>query len=348
MIKKNWKKTLLNQYSTINKAVQCLDKNALQIILVIDKKKKLLGTITDGDIRRGLLGGLNIKSPIKSLINKKPVTVSKFLSKNSVDKLMQINKIQQIPIINKKGIVKGLHVWNEITFDEERSNQIIVMAGGKGKRMLPYTKKCPKPLLTIGNKPILEHILIKSKSEGFNNFIFSINYLGHKIKKFFGKGDRWNVKIKYLKENFPMGTAGSLSLLNPKPKIPFIVCNGDVVSDIRFGELLDFHKKNNAIVTMAVKPYELRNPYGVVKVYGNEIVDLKEKPISKSYVNTGVYVFEPQVLKFCLKNKYLDMNVLIKNLIEKSKKILAYPAYEPWFDVGRPKDLKKLKRKIKK
>ena len=173
----------------------------------------------------------------------------------------------------------------------------MILASGFGKRIRPLTLNCPKPLLKFGDKPILEHIVLKAKSEGFNKFIFSINYLGHKINNFFSNGEDWNVKIKYIKENKPLGTAGSLSLLNPKPKKPFIVCNGDIVSDIRFENLLNFHKKNKSIATMAVKPHELQNPYGVVKVNGNTITNLKEKPISKSYINTGVYAFNPSVLK---------------------------------------------------
>ena len=152
--------------------------------------------------------------------------------------------------------------------------------------------------------------------------------------------------IKYIKESSPLGTAGSLSLLNPKPKMPFIVCNGDIISEIRFENLLDFHNRNGAIATMAVKPHELRNPYGVVEVNENQIVSLKEKPISKSYINTGVYVFDPLILKYFLKNKHLDMNTLFQNLIRQSKKVLAYPAYETWFDIGKPKDLKKAAKKI--
>jgi len=347
MLKKDWKKTLLDEKSSIKAAVQCLEKSALQIILVVNKRKRFIGIITDGDIRRGLLSGLNINSSIKTIINKKSFTVFKSLSQSAANRLMQINNIHQIPILNNNKKILGLYVWDEINLVEEKGNQVIVMAGGKGKRMLPYTKKCPKPLLTIGEKPILEHILLKAKKEGFNKFTFSINYLGYKIKNFFNDGNRWNVKIKYLKENFPLGTAGSLSLLKPKPRMPFIVCNGDVVSEIRFNELLDFHQKNNAIATMAVKPYELRNPYGVAIVRGNNIIELKEKPISKSYVNTGVYVFEPQVLKFLSKNKYLDMNILIQNLIKKTKKVLAFATYETWLDVGRPKDLEKAKKKNK-
>ena len=345
MLEKNWKKTLLNKNSNIKKAVQCLEINALRIILVIDKQKKLLGTITDGDLRRGLLKGLKLNSPITNLINKKFFYATKFMSTSYINKMMYSNQIHHMPILDKDKKVLGLKVLGENSLIERKKNLIIIMAGGRGSRMMPLTKRLPKPLLHVRNKPILEHILLKAKSEGFRKFIFSINYLGYMIKNFFGDGSKWNVKIKYLKEDHPLGTAGSLSLLNPKPTTPFIVCNGDVISEIGFNDLLNFHIKNNCVASLAVKPYELRNPYGVVKVNGNRIIDIKEKPISKSYINTGVYAFNPKILRFIKKNKHLDMNLLIQNLSKNSKKVLAYPAYENWLDVGKPADYKKAKRK---
>ena len=343
MLKKNWKKTLLLENSTIRKVIKNLEKSALQIVLVIDKKKNLVGTITDGDIRRGLLNGLNISNPIKKLINKKPLIGSSTMSANTMNQIMQTNKINQLPIIDKSKKIVGLYFWDAIKYSITQKSQVIIMAGGKGKRMMPHTKTCPKPLLPVGGKPILEHILLKARSEGFNNFIISINYLGEMIEDYFGNGSKWGVKIKYLKENMPLGTIGALSLIKNQPNFPFIVCNGDIISDIKYTDLLDFHIKNKAFGTVAVKPYEIKNPYGVVKIDGNQIVDIEEKPIIKSHVNTGVYVFSPKIINEIKKNKYLDMNILIQKLLGKMKKIIAYPAYEPWLDIGKPKDLKKNK-----
>jgi len=346
---KNWKKTLLNENSTIRSAIQCLNHSGLQIILVVNKKFKLVGTITDGDIRRKLLSGFSLKNSIKKIINKNCLTTTLSASDYMMNKLMQINKIYQLPIVDKNKKVIGLKIWRKDLISQEYKNTIVVMAGGKGKRMLPYTKNCPKPLLSLGNKPILEHIFLKAKSEGFKNFAVATNYLGHMIQDYFGNGKKLGIKIRYINENFFLGTAGALALLDPVPKLPFIVCNGDVISDIRFKDLISFHIKNQALVTMAVKPHELRNPYGVANIKGNKITDIKEKPISKSYVNAGVYAFNPKILKY-LNNKveYLDMVTLIKNLIRKSNKVLAFPAYEYWFDIGMPKDFNKVKKKLTK
>ena len=341
---KNWKKTLLKKNSAIGSAIKSLSDSGFQIVLIVGNDLKLIGTITDGDIRKGLLNGLNTNDPINKIVNKNCITASPSTSDYMMKKIMQKNTILQLPLVTKNKKVIGLKVWDELFFDKQEKkikNKIVIMAGGKGKRMLPYTKKCPKPLLRLANKPILEHILIKAKSEGFDDFIFSINYLGHMIKKFFENGKNWEVNIKYIEEKFPLGTAGSLSLLNLKPKVPFIVCNGDIISEISFKKLLNFHIENKAVATMVVKPHELRNPYGVVKIKGNGIIDLKEKPISRSYVNAGGYIFDPIVLKYLKKNKVLDMNTLFQNLIRKSKKVIAYTAYESWSDVGKPADLKK-------
>ncbi len=229
MLKKNWKKTLLLENSTIRKVIKNLEKSALQIVLVIDKKKNLVGTITDGDIRRGLLNGLNISSPLKKLINKKPLIGSSTMSTNTMNQIMQTNKINQLPIVDKSKKIVGLYFWDAIKYSITQKSQVIIMAGGKGKRMMPHTKTCPKPLLHVGGKPILEHILLKARSEGFNNFIISINYLGEMIEDYFGNGSKWGVKIKYLKENMPLGTIGALSLIKNQPNFPVIVCNGDII-----------------------------------------------------------------------------------------------------------------------
>ena len=189
---------------------------------------------------------------------------------------------------------------------------------------------------------MIEHIIERAKIEGFNNFIISINYLGHMIQDYFENGDKLNVSIEYIKEDTPLGTAGALSLIKSIPKEPIIVTNGDVFTDTRFSEILNFHNNHDAEGTMAVKLHESQNPYGVVNIKGIEIIDLQEKPIIKNYINAGVYVLEPLVLSFLLRNNYCDMPLLFKKIKENNKKIIAFPMHEPWADVGKMDDLKKL------
>ena len=349
MNKKNrnlsWKSNLLSDNLKIIDAIKCIDRSGLKIVLVLNRKKKFIGTITDGDIRRGMLRGLKINSPIKSIINKKPYYLSDSKNDEAIYKLMIRHKIYQIPIVSKNKKVVGLKLLNNFNIQKDQKNTIIIMAGGKGKRMLPYTKNKPKPLLKIKDKPILEHILSKAKKEGFKNFIFTINYLGQKIKKYFNDGKKWNVKISYVKEKLPLGTVGGIKLIKPLPKEPIIVCNGDVISDIKFEDLLNFHIKNKAFATMAIKSYEIENPYGVVNLRGEKILNLDEKPVIKSNINVGVYIFNPEAINYIRKNESLDMNNFFDRLVKLNKRVLAYPVYESWADIGRPSDLKKIKKK---
>lgn len=211
-----WKETLLSIDSSIKEAIKCLDKTGLKIVLVIDKNNKFKGTISDGDIRRGLLNDMNLESKIDRILHKDALVVPDGLELDLIKSLMTSNKIFQIPIINDEQQVLGLHYWGEISAASERQNYMIIMAGGMGKRLMPHTEHCPKPLVEVAGKPMLEHIIEQAKIDGFKNFIFSINYLGHMIEEHFGDGSRFGISIEYIKENEPLGTAGSISLIKNK------------------------------------------------------------------------------------------------------------------------------------
>ena len=215
------------------------------------------------------------------------------------------------------------------------------MAGGKGSRLHPQTENCPKPLLPIAGKPILEHIIERAKIEGFSHFILAIYHLGHMIEEYFGNGDALGVRIEYLREESPLGTAGALSLLNPLPESAFVVTNGDVITDIRYGELLDFHNQHGATATMAVRVHEWQNPFGVVETQGLEIVGYEEKPVSRSHINAGVYVIEPSVIGLLTKFISCDMPTLFERIRANEKKVVAYPIHENWLDIGRPDEFLK-------
>jgi len=336
---KLWQQALLSSSSTIAEAIQNLNKTGVRIILVTNKFGVLEGTISDGDVRRGLLKGLDVNSSIKHIIYHNPLVVPVELSRELVMQLMAANKIQQIPIVDKSNRVVGLHLWNELASTSKRENIMVIMAGGMGKRMRPYTEDCPKPLLQVSGKPMLQHIIERAKLEGFSQFLIAIHYLGHMIEDYFGDGERLGVEIAYLKENAPLGTAGALSLLNPKPGLPFVVTNGDVITDIRYGELLDFHVRHAAAATMAVSLHEWQHPYGVVHTDGVEIIAFEEKPVARSHINAGVYVLNPDVLSFLNDNERCDMPELFGRLQVKKNRTIAYPMHEPWLDVGLPEDL---------
>lgn len=334
-----WRQALLPAHATIEQAIRNLDQVAIKIVLVVNVAGELEGTVSDGDIRRGLLKGLDLTSPITNVIHRNPLVVPPEMGRELVKQLMVANKIQQIPAVDEHNQVVGLHLWDEIATTPVRSNLMVIMAGGMGTRMRPYTENCPKPLLIVAGKPMLEHIIDRAKLEGFNHFVLAIHYLGQMIETHFGNGERLGVRIDYLREKSPLGTAGALGLLNPRPDAPFVVTNGDVITDIRYGELLDFHIRHGAAATMAVRMHEWQHPFGVVHTQGVEIVGFEEKPVARSHINAGVYALDPDALSVLSVNANCDMPTLFERLQAKAKRTVAYPMHEPWLDVGRPDDL---------
>lgn len=335
----HWKKALLSASATIEQAIQSLDESHIQIVLVTSADGALFGTITDGDIRRGLLRGLTLKSRLDTIVHRDPFVVPPQMSRDTVLHLMQVNKFRQMPVVDDERRIVGVHLWDEITAPCSRSNLIVLMAGGLGMRLRPHTETCPKPMLPVAGKPILEHVIERAKSEGFTRFVIAVHYLGQVIEDHFGDGGRWQVGIEYLREDAPLGTAGALGLLRPRPESPFIVANADVLTDIGYAELLDFHARHHASATMAVRLHEWQNPFGVVTTNGVDILRLEEKPINRTHVNAGIYALEPSSLDAVSPGEPCDMPALFERLQQGGRRTVAYPIHEPWLDVGRPTDL---------
>lgn len=324
--------------ATLGEAIRNLNDSALQIALVVAPDDRLIGTITDGDIRRGLLKGLDLGSAIDSIVHREPLVAPVHLGREVVLQLMKVNKVRQLPIVDNAGRVQGLHLWDELVVSESRSNVMVIMAGGRGSRLRPHTENCPKPLLPVAGKPMLERIVERAKTEGFEHFVLAIHYLGHMIEEHFGDGRRWRVRIDYLREPTPLGTAGALGLLNPAPSEPMVVTNGDVLTDVRYAELLEFHKRHAAAATMAVRVHEWQHPFGVVHTRGVDIVGFEEKPISRSHINAGIYVLDPIALDCLRDGEACDMPALFVRLQGRGLRTIVYPMHEPWLDVGRPDD----------
>lgn len=334
-----WRKAILPPHATIEQVISNLDQVAIKIVLVVNETGELEGTISDGDIRRGLLKGLDLYSPITNVIHRNAFVVPPEVTREMVMQLMVANKIQQIPAVDEHRHVVGLHLWDEIATPPVRSNLMVIMAGGMGTRLRPHTENCPKPLLLVAGKPMLEHIIERAKLEGFSRFVLAVHYLGHMIEEHFGNGKDLGVQIDYLREQTPLGTAGALGLLQRRPDEAFVVTNGDVITDIRYGELLDFHLRHNAAATMAVRVHEWQHPFGVVQTDGINIVGFEEKPIARSHINAGVYALSPGVLTEIVTNERCDMPTLFERLQAVTRRTVAYPMHEPWLDVGRPDDL---------
>jgi dTDP-glucose pyrophosphorylase/CBS domain-containing protein len=339
--RKQWQKTLIGPQTSIQEAIRNIDESALQIAVVIDCDGMLLGTVTDGDIRRALLRGIDLSQPVETIMSRTPLVITREIGRKIAQVLMGTNKINQLPVVDEKRRVVGLYVWEETNEYATRENMMVLMAGGFGRRMMPHTEDLPKPMLKVAGKPMLEHIIERAKSEGFHNFTISTHYLGHVIEEYFGDGGHWGVNIQYLREKSPLGTAGALGLMNPRPDLPFIVTNGDVLTDIRYGDILDFHLHYQADATMAIRKHEWQHPFGTVITDGIKIKEFEEKPVHKTNVNAGIYILNPSALECLAPNEACDMPSLFIHLQQAGNTVIAYPMHEPWMDVGRPEDLRR-------
>ena len=325
-------------------AMKIIDKGAAQIALVVDEQQRLLGTLTDGDIRRGLLHGETLEAPAERLMNRKFRSVRSSDDQGLVLEMMRRDVLRQIPVLDEKGRVVELLLLQELLNPQQVSNAVVIMAGGKGTRLRPHTEDCPKPMLPVGDQPILEILLEQCIASGFCKFYFSVNYLKEQIINYFEDGARWGVSIQYLVENEPLGTAGSLQLLPDSLREPFLVLNGDVLTRLDLSQVLHFHADHQAQATLCVREHELTVPFGVVQSKGVELTGFEEKPTYRNQVNAGVYVVNPQLLSLLPPHQCTDMPSLLLSAQAAGHRIAVCPIHEYWLDVGRPETLLKAHR----
>jgi dTDP-glucose pyrophosphorylase/predicted transcriptional regulator len=325
----------------IRDAVAVIDRGTAQIALVTDESGRLLGTITDGDIRRALLRGENLDTQVSLIMREQFRSVKASASNNEVLRLMRYETLHQIPAIDDFGRVSQLHLLEDFLKPKVLANPVVIMAGGEGRRLRPLTESCPKPMLRVGGRPLLEIILEQCIEAGFHEFYFSVNYLKDQIKYYFLEGDRWGVKIQYLEETKPLGTAGALSLLPKKLNEPFLVLNGDVLTKVDFSKLLRFHEEHEAAATVCVREHSVQIPYGVVKLNDLSVLSLEEKPTYNHYVNAGIYLLQPESLEFVSHGTFYDMPQLLSDLLQRNKVVRAFPIHEYWLDIGHPETLER-------
>ncbi len=337
----NWQKTLVFSSASILSAMQTINTSAIQIALVINEQKHLMGTVTDGDIRRAILKGISLDSSITSVMNPEPTVAIPSMTREKILEIMKHKKLRQIPIVDEFGKVIGLTLFDTLLKVRQKDNWVVLMAGGLGSRLAPLTNDCPKPLLKVGGKPILENILEHFLQYGFYRFFISVNYKSEMIEAYFGNGSKWGVEIEYLREQTRLGTAGSLKLLPHKPDLPIFVMNSDLLTKINFLDMLELHQGQQSVATMAVREYDFQVPFGVVQTDHDRITGIVEKPLYKFSVNAGIYVLEPSCLDLIPNQEFYDMPSLFTALVQKQQTVVPFLTWEYWLDIGRSDDLER-------
>jgi dTDP-glucose pyrophosphorylase len=325
----------------ILEVLEIIDRGALRVAIVTDEEQKLLGIVTDGDVRRGFLRGVDMSAAVKEIMSSDVTVASIHDTLDSLLNSMRQHELNHIPIVDDQGRVVGLETLAGLIKPVVQENLVVLMAGGLGTRLRPLTQDCPKPLLRVGTKPILETIIQNFADYGYKKFCLAVNYKAHMIKDYFSNGAALGVEISYLEENKRLGTAGALSLLGGEVNRPVIVMNGDVMAKVNLKGLLAFHQQQQVKATMCVWEHELQLPYGVVKIHGNRIKNIEEKPLQSYLVNAGIYVLSPEVIGSIPKDTYYDMTSLFHDLIAKGEMTAAFPLREYWIDMGHIDDYKR-------
>lgn len=339
--------------ATIRDAMASIDRNQKGIVLVVDGNRVLLDTVTDGDARRAILAGLGLSSSVRDLLARKhtwrtnnPVTATLGTDRSELVRLMKQQSVQQIPIIDDSGRIVDLVTLKDLSPSSCSSIQAVIMAGGYGTRLRPLTENLPKPMLPIGDRPLMEHIVGQLKSAGIRRVNVTTHYRTDKIRRHFGNGEEFGVEMRYVAEEQPLGTAGALTLLEESSE-PLLVVNGDILTDVNFRAMHDFHCEHGAELTVAVRRYEVAVPYGVISCDGSKVVGLHEKPRFNLFVNAGIYLLEPSINKYIPPGKKYDMTDLINNLLASNKIVVSFPIMEYWLDIGRHDDYIRAQEDVK-
>jgi dTDP-glucose pyrophosphorylase len=336
-----WREQVMATTATVADAIQILDKSAGKIVLVVDGSDHLVGVAVDGDIRRGLLRGVSLTDSIDVVLNTNPLIAQADEDPEKIEFRMKQAKVEQAPVIDENGHLIGIHYLRGEFDVARRPNAVVIMAGGLGSRLRPLTDNIPKPMLTLGDRPILEIIIRQLKQQGFHHLYISVNHLREIIREYFGVGDELGVSITYLEEHEELGTAGAVSLLPGDLNHPFVVMNADVLSKVNFAALIDFHQFHNADATMGVTEFNVNVPYGVAHLQGIELRKIEEKPVVQMPISAGINVFNPRILQHIEAGQRLDMPELFHQLIAKQLNVIGFPIHEYWIDIGRATDLKR-------
>ena len=334
----------ISPQATVHEAVQRMEENRFGLCLVTDVERMLLGTISDGDVRRAILAQTGMNQPVKVLLDRKQgppyersVTGKVGLPPNTYVEIMNQRKVVHLPLVDREGKLKDLVRMMDIVPSIDPPLRAVVMAGGKGSRLSPLTENVPKPMLPVGKRPLLEHIIGKLKVSGIHQVNVTTHYKAEMIEDHFGDGSEFCVELGYVSEAEPLGTAGSLALLG-ESEAPLLVINGDVLTDLDIQAMLHFHEDSVAAMTVGVREYDVQIPYGIVECEGSRVVSVDEKPVKSFFVNAGVYLLQPAVREYIPRGRRFDMTELMQMLIEHDEKVVSFPIHEYWIDVGQISD----------
>lgn len=326
---------------TLRDTLRALENSRMGIAFVCDDDARLLGTVTDGDVRRALLGGATLDLVVSEVMARSFVSVPIGVGRTEVLDLMRARRISQIPVLDDDGCLRAVHTMPELVGAVVRPNAAIVMAGGRGTRLRPYTEDLPKPMIRVAGRPMLERLVLHLVGHGIRHIYLSVNYLAHMIEDHFGDGERFGCRITYLRESEPLGTAGCLSLLEDVPAHPILIMNGDLVTQADIGRLLDFHDRGGYVATIGARPYAVQVPFGVVDEDGHRLVGLREKPSMRMLVNAGMYVISPETIRLVPTAQDYPITDLFQRCLDETLPVGVYLVDDDWADVGRPEDLLK-------
>ncbi len=326
--------------ASLREAMVSLDRSALEICFVVDAAMTLLGTVTDGDIRRGLLEGRSLDSPVEAVMQRRFTSVMPNAGRAEVLDVMHARRIAQVPILGAGGRLEGMHTLHDILGTSTRPSWAVIMAGGKGTRLSPLTKLVPKPMLRVAGRPILERIVLNLVGFGIRRVFLAINYLGQMVEEHFGDGERLGCRIDYLREERPLGTGGALSLL-PEATDPILVMNGDLVTQANVGSMLDFHLAGKQAATVATRRYMHTVPFGCLEMEGDRVLQIEEKPTLSRPINAGIYALDPSVIARIPKGHEVGLPSVLEDCIERGETVRGYEIDEDWIDVGQHEQLRR-------
>ncbi len=337
--------------ASLREVMACIDRGAKGIALVVDEKKRLIATLTDGDLRRAVLAGMSLDLPVADLIanrapeKRSPVTLPRGSGKDLILREMKSRSVRQIPLVDDTGRVLELAVMDDLVAERHVPVHAVVMAGGLGSRLMPLTADTPKPMLPVGQRPLIDRLVQQLKRAGIARVNISTNYKADQISEHFGNGEAFGIEVECVPEEHPLGTAGALSLVSGDD--PLLVINGDILTALDFRALLDFHFEHAPAMTVAVREYGFDVPYGVIETDGVNVTGVTEKPTVKFFVNAGIYLVSPSSRALIPSGERFDMPQLIEAVLKAGGKVISFPVWEYWLDIGRHEDYERAQQDVR-